>query len=121
MSLSAIIPVKSLNQGKSRLSSVISASVRCDLNKLLFTSTLRNIKEIEEISHIFVISSDPNVLQISEKSGAKPIFEKDQLDINNALYFASEIAKSFNTNQVLILPTDLPLLTVSHYLLQALS
>ena len=58
MALWAIVPVKPLRRGKSRLAKVISAEERADLNQYLLEHTIQVLVTIDEIEHILVIRRD---------------------------------------------------------------
>jgi len=108
MSLWAIVPVKPLKRGKSRLAGVISDEQRGELNQELLKITLKCLSEVKEIDQILVISYDPTALALSRSFNAKTIQENSQTNINKALRRATLAAKAFNTSRVLIIPADLP-------------
>jgi len=111
MSLCAIIPIKPLRRGKSRLSSVLSEDKREGLNKYLLSYTLQCLKNIREIDHILVISYDPSALSLARKFGARTVLENRNTNINRALRKATIAAKAINYSKILIVPADLPLIT----------
>ena len=111
MSLCAIIPIKPLRRGKSRLSSVLSEDKREGLNQYLLSSTLQCLKNIREIDHILVISYDPTALTLARKFGARTVLENRNTNINRALRKATIAAKAINSSKILIIPADLPLIT----------
>ena len=111
MSLCAIIPIKPLRRGKSRLSSVLSEDKREGLNKYLLSYTLQCLKNIREIDHILVISYDPSALSLARKFGARTVLENRNTNINRALRKATIAAKAINSSKILIVPADLPLIT----------
>jgi len=108
MSLWAIIPIKPLSRGKSRLSSVLSDQERENLNRNLLNRTINCLKQVEEIDQIIVISYDPAVLSFSREFGVKTLQENRNTSLNNALRKATQAAKAFNATQLLIIPADLP-------------
>ena len=111
MSLCAIIPIKPLRRGKSRLSSVLSEDKREGLNKYLLTSTLQCLRKINKIDHILVISYDPTALTLARKFGARTVLENRNTNINRALRKATLAAKAIKSSKILVVPADLPLLT----------
>jgi len=111
MSLCAIIPIKPLRQGKSRLSSVLSEEKREELNEFLLISTLNCVRNVPEIEKIIVISYDPYALSIARDLGAHTVLESRRTDINRALRKATAAAKAFNSTRLIIIPSDLPLIT----------
>jgi 2-phospho-L-lactate/phosphoenolpyruvate guanylyltransferase len=110
MTLWAIVPVKPLRWGKSRLAGVLSQEERTDLNSQLLTHTLETLKAIPEIEHVLVISRDPAALSLARSHGARTVQEKGAPELNVALARATIVARNYSTSGVLIVPADLPLL-----------
>ena len=110
MSLCAIIPVKPLKRGKSRLSSILTVEERTNLNKRMLTNMLNCLNDVLQIDYFIVISYDPSTLAIARNLGAKTVLESRITNLNRALRKATTAAKAFNATQVLILPADLPLI-----------
>lgn len=111
MTLWAIVPVKPLRRGKSRLSTVFSEDERADLNRYLLENTVRTLKGIPEIEHVLVVSRDQGALSLARELGARTVQENGQPHLNVALTRATVVAQSYATRGVLILPSDLPLIT----------
>jgi len=111
MTIWAIVPVKPLNLGKSRLAGTISEDERINLNTRLLVHTLNTLSEISEIGQVLVVSRDSNVLSISRDLGAKTILENGSPQLNTALARATVFAQLHAIYGVLILPADLPLLS----------
>lgn len=111
MTLWAIVPVKPLRRGKSRLAEVLTEDERADLNRRLLAHTLDTLKSIQEIEHVLVISRDPAALALSRDHGARTVQENGAPHLNLALTRATVVAKNYATRGVLIVPADLPLLT----------
>ncbi|MGI6739940.1 MAG: 2-phospho-L-lactate guanylyltransferase [Brevefilum sp.] len=111
MSLWAIVPIKPLRRGKSRLSEILSEEERSKLNHYLFINTLKVLKQVDEISDILVVSRDSNVLTESREIGVRTVTENGTPELNPALRRASIFSIAFSTEGVLIVPADLPLLT----------
>jgi len=108
MSLWAIIPIKPLSRGKSRLSSVLSDQERENLNHNLLNRSINCLKQVQEIDQIIIISHDPAVLSLSREFGVKTLQENRNTNLNNALRKATQAAKAFNATKLLIIPADLP-------------
>jgi 2-phospho-L-lactate guanylyltransferase len=111
MTLWAIVPVKPLRRGKSRLAGTLSEDERTELNRTLLEHTLTTLSELKEVEQVLVVSRDPNALKIAHKHGARTVREDGQPHLNTALTRASVIAQVYATRGVLILPADLPLVT----------
>jgi 2-phospho-L-lactate guanylyltransferase len=112
MTLWAIIPVKPLRRGKSRLSGVLSQEARTALNHYLLSNTLEILASVPEIEYSLVVSRDPEALTIAREYGARTVQEQGSPQLNIALTRATMVAVSHSVQGVLIVPADLPLLTV---------
>ena len=112
MTIWAIVPVKPLLAGKSRLSNVLSGEERARLNRMLLERTLGVLKDSSSIGESLVVSRDPEVLAIAREFGARTVLEhgQTQSDLNLALLRATTMAKAFEINGILVLPADLPLI-----------
>jgi 2-phospho-L-lactate guanylyltransferase len=111
MTLWAIVPVKPLRRGKSRLSGVLSLEARTALNHYLLSNTLETLASVPEIEHSLVVSRDPEVLTIAREYGARTVQEQGSPHLNVALTRATMVAINHSVQGVLIVPADLPLLT----------
>lgn len=111
MSLWAIVPVKPLRRGKSRLAEVLTEEERADLNSQLLSNTLDTLQELPEIDNILVISRDPAALSLAREHGARTVREEGAPELNDALSRATIMARSYSAGGVLVLPADLPQIT----------
>lgn len=111
MTLWAIVPVKPLRRGKSRLAGTLSEDERTELNRALLEHTLETLSELREVDNVLVVSRDPNALNIARNHGARTVQEDGQPHLNTALKRATVIAQLYATRGVLVLPADLPLVT----------
>jgi len=111
MSLCAIIPVKPLMRGKSRLSSILSVDDREILNRHLLKTLLESLLPHAEIDHKIVISYDPAALSFARKFDVNTVLENHNTNINRALRRATMAAMAYGATKILILPADLPLVT----------
>lgn len=107
----AIVPVKPLREGKSRLAHILSSEERSSLTKKILGHTLEVLGKTKGIFRTMVVSRDPAVLKIARKHGALTFSESDKQDLNMALTRATHIAVAQQANSILILPSDLPFLT----------
>lgn len=108
MSLWAIIPIKPLRRGKSRLAPVLSEQEREQLNQNLLIRTIQCLKEVKQIDQILVVSYDPTALTLSRDFGVRTIQESRHTNINKALRKGTMAAMAFNASSLLIIPADLP-------------
>ena len=111
MTLWAIVPVKPLRYGKSRLAGVLTPDERLDLNRRMLAHTLDTLAAMPEIEHVLVISRDQSALALAREHGARTVQENNSPQLNVALTRATVVAKNYATRGVLIIPADLPLIT----------
>jgi 2-phospho-L-lactate guanylyltransferase len=111
MTLWAIVPVKPLRRGKSRLAGVLTEEERLGLNSQLLAHTVDILGEIPEIEHVLVVSRDQAALSLARAHGARTVQEKGAPELNVALTRATIVAKRYATRGVLIIPSDLPMIS----------
>ena len=111
MTLWAIVPVKPLRYGKSRLAEVLTPEERMDLNRRMLAHTLDTLTAMPEIEHVLVVSRDQAALALAREYGARTVQESGTPKLNVALARATVVAKNYATRGVLIVPADLPLVT----------
>ncbi|OGO34272.1 MAG: 2-phospho-L-lactate guanylyltransferase [Chloroflexi bacterium RBG_16_57_11] len=111
MTLWAIVPVKPLRYGKSRLAEVLTSDERMDLNRRMLAHTLDTLTAIPEIEHVLVVSRDQAALALAREYGARTVQENGSPHLNVALTRATVVAKNYGIHGVLIIPADLPLIT----------
>lgn len=112
MSIWAIVPVKPLRLGKSRLASVLGDEERTALNRQFLENTLQILRQASQVQQTLVVSRDPAALAIAREYEARTILEDGNPELNHALRRATMLARAFNTRGILILPADLPLLNI---------
>jgi 2-phospho-L-lactate guanylyltransferase len=108
MRLWAIVPVKPLRKGKSRLVGVLTEDERFHLNQHFLSHTIRTLNEVDEIDQVLVISSDHMTLAKAQECGARTVLEIGAPHLNNALVNATNVAQTNGVHCVMIVPTDLP-------------
>jgi 2-phospho-L-lactate guanylyltransferase len=111
MALWAIVPVKPLRRGKSRLAPVLSEDDRAELNQRLLLRTVDLLKGLPEIVDVLVVSRDSAALALARDHGARTLQEDGKPHLNEALERATIVARKYNADSVLVLPADLPQLT----------
>ncbi len=109
MTLWAIVPVKSLQNGKTRLRGVLSEAARAELNRSLLIHTLEVLQALcPPIEQVLVTSPDTAALALARRYGARTLQESYDAGLNQALSSAILLAKEHRVRGVLILPIDLP-------------
>ncbi len=110
MSIWAIVPVKPLRRGKSRLSEVLTEEERAELSKRMLVATVDTLKKVKSIAHILVVSRDPAALAVARASGARTLLENGHPELNIGLTRAAMVANAYKARGVIVIPADLPLL-----------
>jgi 2-phospho-L-lactate/phosphoenolpyruvate guanylyltransferase len=110
MTVWAIVPVKPLRRGKSRLSVALDEQDRLALNYCLLENTLQTLKAVPQIEQVLVVSRDPQALTLARACQARTIQESGAPRLNHALERATLFARQYAVQAVLIVPADLPLI-----------
>ncbi len=110
MTLWAIVPVKPLRRGKSRLAGTLSEDERAELNRILLQHTIQTLTDLREIEEVLVVSRDSSALALARDLGARTVQEDGAPTLNTALKRATVVAQVYASRGVLIVPADLPLL-----------
>lgn len=120
----AIVPVKPFREGKSRLAGLCSPQERDTFNRSLLTHTLGTLRQAHATHGIVVVSRDADALAMAEHAGCDALAEEPlasrpshlehgpEFQLNAALAQTTDYVVSQGATAVLILPTDIPHLTV---------
>jgi 2-phospho-L-lactate guanylyltransferase len=106
-----IIPVKRLRQSKSRLARALKADVRAALTKSILSRTLDLLAQVDRIAKTIIVSSDVTILNLARSKNAIDLIEAES-GLNNAIRQAAHWALSQHARSILIIPSDLPLITI---------
>jgi 2-phospho-L-lactate guanylyltransferase len=106
----AILPVKSLTLGKSRLSAVLGAEHRAALNRRLFGRVLEATQSQFGADRIAVVTADAFLLALVRAQGLHGLDDPGE-GLNAALTLASRYALQRGAEGIVILSSDLPLVT----------
>jgi len=108
----AIVPIKPLNRSKSRLTPVLNAEQREALSRKMLEQTLTTLKQVRRISGILAVSRDNKALTLARQLNVHTVQESGAPELNDALTRATQAVTSWNADCVLILASDIPLMTV---------
>jgi 2-phospho-L-lactate/phosphoenolpyruvate guanylyltransferase len=109
----AVIPVKPLKRAKSRLADVLSKEQRAEFAEMMYRQVLQVVMSADCLNGVIVISRDTEALAIARDFGAKTIQESSKSDLNPALRRATEMVKLWRADAILILPADLPFVSLT--------
>ena len=104
-----IVPAKPFDQSKTRLATALSVQERINLSQSLLH---RTIKLACQVGEVVVISRDATVRRLAKQAGAWTLIEVEP-GLNQALRQAATWVMMRDSEAILILPGDLPLLRVS--------
>jgi 2-phospho-L-lactate guanylyltransferase len=109
---SIVIPIRSLSDGKTRLSRVLDPAARSALTREMLERVVRAALGTVSQADVVVISPDPDAL--AEVERIDPFIRTIAQDpgrpgLNPALEQAAEVVRRSGGSTVLILPADLPL------------
>jgi 2-phospho-L-lactate guanylyltransferase len=109
MKYHALVPVKSLDEVKSRLATHLTLQQRQTLVLDMLHHVLQALRQSELLDHISVVSPDRHVLQHARLWGVQALIE-EQPGHNEALYAAAMREKNADISGLLTISADLPLL-----------
>jgi 2-phospho-L-lactate/phosphoenolpyruvate guanylyltransferase len=109
----AVIPVKPLKRAKSRLADVLSKEQRAEFAEMMYRQVLQVVMSADCLNGVIVISRDTEALAIARDFGAKTIQESSKSDLNPALRRATEMVKLWRADAILVLPADLPFVSLA--------
>jgi len=107
----AIIPVKSFENAKTRLSSILDRDDRIRLSILMLEDTLEILSVVHRLSQVITVSADKRVEEIAAKYEAKFLLEEKERGVNSAVALANSYCmKKEAADATMVIPHDLPLL-----------
>lgn len=108
MTVFVIVPVKRLDNAKSRLSSLLTDDERKQFCLKMLEDVLRTVKSTRRIHQTVVVSRDPAVLRIAEAFGVAYLKE-GKTGLNEAVSEAIGWCVERGATSVIVLPADIPL------------
>jgi 2-phospho-L-lactate/phosphoenolpyruvate guanylyltransferase len=112
MTVFAIVPVKDLEEAKSRLSPFLSPKDRELLTLAMLDHVLATLREVDAVEQIGVVSPSPRALFVAEDEKATALLQESR-GLNSALEEGRSWAISEGASSLLVLPADLPYLSAS--------
>jgi 2-phospho-L-lactate/phosphoenolpyruvate guanylyltransferase len=103
-----VIPAKPFNQAKTRLAARLPQPERARLSRSLFLRTLHLARQAGEV---VVVSRDSHVRRLAKEAGAWALVEAGT-QLNSAIRQASQWVVANGGETLLIVPGDLPFLTL---------
>ncbi len=110
MNIQIIIPVRALDDGKRRLSTVLTPSERRALNGWFFRRTVAVARSVLPASRILLVSAAPDLLAYGRAAGLVTVAEQQPGDLNAALRLGALAARENGADATLSVSCDLPFL-----------
>ncbi|MGH7078582.1 MAG: hypothetical protein ACREFU_10845, partial [Acetobacteraceae bacterium] len=105
----ALVPVRSLADGKQRLAAVLSDRERCALVRAMLEDVLDALARAAGIAASLVVSGDTAVLPVAEATGAILLPDVPEGGLNASLQAASAwVAAALPGHALLVVAGDLP-------------
>lgn len=108
MRVAAVVAMRSLAGGKTRLAGALDAAGRAALNAALLAHALRVTARFPGPRATILVSPDPAVLAAAREAGARPVRDPGG-GLNAALAHALALARGGGAERLVVLPVDLPL------------
>lgn len=106
----AIVPVKTFENAKTRLSPTLSAADRVQLSSLMLDDTLSVLRGVQSLQQVVVVSADRRAEEIAARYSAKFLYEEKENGVNSAVALADNYSMDLGADATVVIPQDLPLL-----------
>ena len=113
ISFPIIIPVKTFDLAKQRLSGILQPSERADLARSMLIDVLNVVASAILPSNVIVVTSSPEASDIAKNAGMRVLREQPSSDLNSAIETASRHAIVENADGFVMLPSDVPEITIA--------
>ena len=106
-----LVPIKSLAQGKTRLSAMLSEPARQAVSRAMLTDVLTSVFQVPTVDRVVVVTSDPALLTLAGALGALTVDEGHPRGLNGATEVGTDFCVQHGATALLVLLSDLPLIT----------
>ena len=110
MGIWALVPVKSLEEAKTRLACVLDQEERRQLVRQMLDHTLAVLASVQELAGVVVVTPDEMIAELAGAHGVRVLHEHRAQGLNASLSWAVTQLDPLKVEGVLVLPGDLPLL-----------
>jgi 2-phospho-L-lactate guanylyltransferase len=104
----ALVPVKSLEQGKNRLAPTLTPCERARLVEAMLGDVLDVLKRASGLDEVLVLSSDPSIVALGLSFGAKFLPDRQEWGMNDAVRAGLARFASDGRWGGLVVPADVP-------------
>src|SRR5712664_2972147 len=113
ISFPVIIPVKTFDLAKQRLSGILQPPERAALARTMLIDVLNVVASVVLPSNVIVITSGPEASGIAKSAGTLVLQEAASSDLNSAIEAATRHVMVQNAGGFLMLPADVPEITIA--------
>lgn len=106
----AIVPIKHLEKGKTRLSPVLNESQRASLIPAMLADVLDAFADFGFMP-VLVVTGDTRVVKMAERRGMHALLEQTPVSESVAVENATAFAQARGAGGTLVVPADIPLIT----------
>ena len=107
-----IIPIKNVNEAKHRLESILSPKERRDLFVVMFEDVLATMMKVPELDRVSVATICPTAVEIARRNGASILSTGLDRGQTAAVAMAAKALYEDGIESMLMIPGDVPLVTV---------
>ena len=111
MRTAAILPIKSFDAAKQRLSPALGGGARQALAQAMFSDVLGSLRKVERLETITVVSADPTVDAAARGKGVNVVIDNAESGQSDATMLGIRHALASGYDRVLLVPGDTPLLS----------
>jgi len=107
----ALVPAKPLSLAKSRLAPLLGDADRMAITRAMLEDVLRALRRARLVDRVLVVTADPQLAAQARARGASVVDEGAPRGLNGAVTLATEVALDLGAASVLVVLSDLPLVT----------
>ncbi len=108
----ALVPIKRLENAKSRLAPFLDRSERISLMRAMFRDVLATLSRVETLGGILVVTSDEEAAATAALAGAVTIPDPVENGVNGAVQRGIDWLHANHKAGVMVVPGDVPFITV---------
>lgn len=109
----ALLPAKPLSSAKTRLGSLLDDQARTNLAGAMFADVLSALRGAASLDAVVVVTADPTLAAHARSTGAIVVDEGAARGLNGAVSLGTETAVRLCASALLVLLSDVPLVTSS--------
>lgn len=109
----ALLPAKPLSLAKTRLGSLLSDSNRAAIAAAMFEDVLGALVSVPSVDAVLTVTADHALMERARAAGARIVDEGAPRGLNGAVHLGTEVALGLGAATLLVVLSDVPLVTVA--------